>query len=99
MQMRLVSAFVMLSTALPGLFMLSSCLQSNDLFLPVSCLLKANLFKMHCCNALTSLTFPVCASGSRLRSWLTEQLSISEDRGVLHEPPFLPDALKMQYLT
>lgn len=97
MQMRLVSAFVMLSTALPGLFMLSSCLQSNDLFLPVSCILKANLFKTR--DALMSLTFPVCASGSRLRSWLTEQLSISEDRGVLHEPPFLPDALKMQYLT
>lgn len=51
--MSLFQAFVMLNNALLGLFMLSSCLQSDDLFLPLSCVLKTKPFEAQSCNALS----------------------------------------------
>lgn len=51
--MRLFQSFVMLNNALLGLFMLSSCLQSDDLFLPPSCVLKTKPFEAQSCNTLS----------------------------------------------
>lgn len=56
--------------------MFSSCLQSDDLFLPKSCILKTKLFKAQSCSALTPMVvLPTCIGVSRFRSWFNEHFS------------------------